>query len=126
MFILQNLLAGALFGLWIGFPFCCLLTAFGATFCFLLSKYFGKKYIEKLFPKRIKLLKLKIKENKSRLIYILLFLRLFPITPNWFLNMAFPIIDIPIDQFFISVFIGKKVKRMNECVIRYPKDKYQF
>ena len=51
---LQNLLAGALFGTWIGFPLACTLTAFGATNCYLMSKYFGMDYILKYFPNRIK------------------------------------------------------------------------
>lgn len=28
-------------------------------------------------------------------------------TPNWFLNMSAPIVNIPITFFFCSVFIGK-------------------
>ena len=43
------------------------------------------------------------------MIFFLLSLRLFPVTPNWFLNMASPIVGIPILPFFISVFIGKSV-----------------
>ena len=41
------------------------------------------------------------------LFFFLLFLRLFPMSPNWFLNMASPILNIPIHLFFMSVFIGK-------------------
>ena len=43
------------------------------------------------------------------MMFFLLSLRLFPVTPNWFLNMASPIVGIPIMPFFISVFIGKLV-----------------
>lgn len=28
-------------------------------------------------------------------------------TPNWFINIASPILNIPLHLFFISVFIGK-------------------
>ena len=28
-------------------------------------------------------------------------------SPNWFLNMSSPILDVPITQFFFSVLIGK-------------------
>lgn len=28
-------------------------------------------------------------------------------TPNWFLNLASPILNIPVSQFFFSVLIGK-------------------
>ena len=41
--VFLNLLAGAIFGLAFGFPLTCLLTAFGATFCYLLAKFAGRK-----------------------------------------------------------------------------------
>ncbi|CAG2104725.1 unnamed protein product [Medioppia subpectinata] len=101
-----NLLAGALYNVWLGFPLCCFLTAIGASFCYTLSSVSGKVYIVKYFPTRIEFLRQKVTDNRSQLIYVLLFLRLFPMSPNWFLNIASPIIDIPIHLFFISVFIG--------------------
>lgn len=48
-----------------------------------------------------------VEENKDSLFFFLLFLRFFPMSPNWFLNMAAPIVNIPISFFFGSVFIGK-------------------
>ncbi|RWS03670.1 transmembrane protein 41A-A-like protein, partial [Dinothrombium tinctorium] len=101
-----NLISGSLFGITIGFILSCVLTAVGASFCYLLSKFCGKQLIVEHFPSRIAFLKQTIDDSRSRLIYILLFLRLFPITPNWFLNIASPIIDIPLHLFFASVFFG--------------------
>ena len=40
--MLLNLLAGALFGWKIGFALTCVLTATGATFCYLLAKFLGR------------------------------------------------------------------------------------
>lgn len=48
-----------------------------------------------------------VEENRSCLFFFLLFLRLFPMTPNWFLNLSAPILNIPVSQFFFSVLIGK-------------------
>lgn len=48
-----------------------------------------------------------VEENRNSLFFFLLFLRLFPMTPNWFLNLTSPILNIPVTQFFFSVFIGK-------------------
>lgn len=48
-----------------------------------------------------------VEENQDCLFFFLLFLRFFPMTPNWFLNMSAPIVNIPITFFFCSVFIGK-------------------
>lgn len=102
----MNLLGGALFGIWTSFPLACFLTATGATLCFLLSQFFGKAHILHYFPDKVKFMQQKVQDNIDSLFFFLLFLRLFPMSPNWFLNMASPILNIPIHLFFMSVFIG--------------------
>ncbi|XP_065531228.1 transmembrane protein 41A isoform X1 [Lathamus discolor] len=102
----QNVLAGALFGPWTGLVLCSALTSVGATFCYLLSGAFGKQFIVYYFPDKVALLQGKVEENRSCLFFFLLFLRLFPMTPNWFLNLSAPILNIPVSQFFFSVLIG--------------------
>ncbi|XP_057192459.1 transmembrane protein 41A-A isoform X2 [Triplophysa rosa] len=47
-----------------------------------------------------------VEENQSSFFFFLLFLRFFPMSPNWFLNMASPILNIPVTLFFMAVFIG--------------------
>lgn len=54
--VLQNILAGSLFGTAYGFPLTCLLTAIGATNCYLLSAFFGRAYVVRYFGKRLDLL----------------------------------------------------------------------
>ena len=46
--VFLNLLSGAIFGLGFGFPLVCVLTAFGATFCYLLAKFAGRKAANRL------------------------------------------------------------------------------
>ncbi|XP_055764481.1 transmembrane protein 41A-B-like [Salvelinus fontinalis] len=101
-----NMLAGALFGPWQGLVLACLLTTTGSTFCYLLSAAFGKSYIIHLFPDKVDRLQNKVEENRSSLFFFLLFLRFFPMTPNWFLNVTSPILNIPVSMFFFSVLIG--------------------
>lgn len=103
---LLNILAGAIFGPYQGLLLACLLTTVGSTICYLLSQAFGKRYIAGLFPDKVSMLQRKVEENKDSLFFFLLFLRFFPMSPNWFLNMAAPIVNIPITFFFGSVFIG--------------------
>ncbi|XP_026861501.1 transmembrane protein 41A-A isoform X1 [Electrophorus electricus] len=103
---LLNVLAGALFGPWQGLLLACVLTTVGATFCFLLSRAFGKQHIVRLFPDKVAVLQKKVQENHSSLFFLLLFLRFFPMSPNWFLNMSCPIFNIPLTLFSMSVFIG--------------------
>uniref|UniRef100_A0A8C9HPF3 Transmembrane protein 41A n=1 Tax=Piliocolobus tephrosceles TaxID=591936 RepID=A0A8C9HPF3_9PRIM len=102
----ENVLAGALFGPWLGLLLCCVLTSVGATCCYLLSSIFGKQLVVSYFPDKVALLQRKVEENRNSLFFFLLFLRLFPMTPNWFLNLSAPILNIPIVQFFFSVLIG--------------------
>ncbi|XP_053730313.1 transmembrane protein 41A-B-like [Synchiropus splendidus] len=101
-----NMLAGAIFGPWEGLLLACLLTTTGSTFCFLLSSTFGKQHVVQLFPDKVALLQRKAEENRSSLFFFLLFLRFFPMTPNWFLNITCPVLNIPLPIFFSSVFIG--------------------
>ncbi|KAF7658723.1 hypothetical protein LDENG_00008760 [Lucifuga dentata] len=101
-----NILAGAIFGLHQGLLLACVLTTVGSTMCYLLSQAFGKRYIVNLFPGKVSMLQSKVEDNQDCLFFFLLFLRFFPMTPNWFLNMCAPIVNIPITFFFCSVFIG--------------------
>ncbi|XP_040056528.2 transmembrane protein 41A-A [Gasterosteus aculeatus] len=103
---LLNILAGAIFGPYQGLLLASVLTTVGSTMCYLLSKAFGKRYIISLFPDKVSMLQRKVEENQDSLFFFLLFLRFFPMTPNWFLNMCAPIVNIPITFFFGSVFIG--------------------
>uniref|UniRef100_A0A8C2XSF8 Transmembrane protein 41A n=1 Tax=Cyclopterus lumpus TaxID=8103 RepID=A0A8C2XSF8_CYCLU len=96
---LLNVLAGAIFGPWEGLALACLLTTVGSTFCFMLSSAFGKKHVVQLFPEKV------VEENRSSLFFFLLFLRFFPMTPNWFLNITCPVLNIPMHIFFFSVLI---------------------
>ncbi|XP_068597282.1 transmembrane protein 41A-B-like [Brachionichthys hirsutus] len=101
-----NMLAGAIFGPWEGLVLACLLTTTGSTFCFLLSSAFGKRHVVQVFPGKVALLQRKVEENRSSLFFFLLFLRFFPMTPNWFLNITCPVLNIPLPIFFFSVLIG--------------------
>ncbi|KAM7107918.1 LOW QUALITY PROTEIN: transmembrane protein 41A [Ciconia maguari] len=102
----STFLAGALFGPWTGLVLFAL-TSVGATFCYLLSWHIWKAVRRLLLSDKVALLQRKVEENRSCLFFFLLFLRLFPMTPNWFLNLSAPILNIPCSpQFFFSVLIG--------------------
>ncbi|KAG0729555.1 Transmembrane protein 41A [Chionoecetes opilio] len=104
---LLNLLGGALLGCWpLGFPLCCLLTAVGASNCFLLSRLVGANIIQHKFPEKIRWLQEKVHENEHQLFLFLVSLRVFPMTPNWLLNVMAPYVDVPLPLFFLSVLCG--------------------
>jgi uncharacterized membrane protein YdjX (TVP38/TMEM64 family) len=103
---LLNVLAGHLFGLFVGFPLACSLTTLGACCCFLISNAIGRGIVRRLFPKKLATLSNVVERNRSDLFYYLIFMRLVPFTPNWFLNLAAPHVNIPLAVFAPSVFIG--------------------
>jgi len=49
---------------------------------------------------------LQVTRNQHRLLYYLLFLRMFPVTPNWLINLSCPLLDVPIQTFFITIVLG--------------------
>jgi len=104
--VFLNVLAGAIFGSVGGFLLCCVLTALGASLCYLLARLVGKEVAMKYFPVRLEQFRLKLEENKQELPFFLLFLRLFPMSPNWALNMASGVLGVPLHLFFLSVFLG--------------------
>lgn len=48
----------------------------------------------------------KVDGQREHLFNYLLFLRITPFLPNWFINIVSPVIEIPISTFFIATFIG--------------------
>jgi len=104
--VFMNLLGGALFGVKVAFPICSLLTACGATLCYLLSLMFGRSILKHMFPSKLASVEEKVRENEDNLFFFLLSARLFPMTPNWLMNVTFPVIGIKIVPFFLSVLFG--------------------
>ena len=48
-----------------------------------------------------------VQENRENLFYYILFLRLTPIMPNWFVNVACPIVGVPLSCFVSATALGK-------------------
>ena len=60
----------------------------GASLCYLLARAVGRKAAVTYFPARVQSFREKLEQNREELPFFLLFLRLFPMSPNWALNMA--------------------------------------
>ncbi len=58
--VVQNILAGAIFGPYQGLLLACVLTTAGSTMCYLLSQTFGKRYLVNLFPDKVSMLQRKV------------------------------------------------------------------
>lgn len=105
--LLQNLLAGALYGKLGGLFFACLFTSMGATMCYILSLTFAKELVLTYFHDRFSNFQKKVKENEDNLLPFMLFIRLVPIAPGWVINVVAPLLDVPVPIFILSTFFGK-------------------
>jgi uncharacterized membrane protein YdjX (TVP38/TMEM64 family) len=101
-----NLLGGALFGITLGFPLCLLYNTLGSVFMFVLSKHLGKRIVQHFFHARMVKLRCMIDAHRDDLALYMVFLRVFPFTPNWFINMASPHLDIPVLPFAMGPALG--------------------
>ncbi|GMF66659.1 unnamed protein product [Phytophthora fragariaefolia] len=101
-----NLLGGALFGVALGFPLCLAYNTLGSVFMFLLSRRFGRRVVTHAFPRKLAALRGMLDAHRDEMALYMIFLRVFPFTPNWFINMASPHLDIPLGQFTLGPLIG--------------------
>ncbi|ODN03597.1 Transmembrane protein [Orchesella cincta] len=104
--ILLTLIYGFLFPAWVALPVVCLACATGASGCYMLSLLVGRRIIRANFPERIQQWTEKVEEQRDNLLNFIIFLRITPILPNWFINIASPIIGVPLSIFWLGTFIG--------------------
>ncbi|KAF0761008.1 transmembrane protein 41A-like [Aphis craccivora] len=107
----QNLIAGSLFGSGLGLLLVCTLSSIGVSACYLLSKVCGvETFLMNYFPSTLRSSKNTVgnlvQNNKHQLWYLLLILRIIPITPNWLLNLLAPVFNIPLWTFMYTTFLG--------------------
>ncbi|OAF71418.1 Transmembrane protein 41A [Intoshia linei] len=104
--VLMNIIAGVIYGMPFGFFLCCILTSIGSSLCYILSYLCGSHTVNRLFSHKLINIRKKIQEHRHSLLFFLLFTRLFPMSPNWLMNISAPHVNIPLSQFFTSVLLG--------------------
>jgi len=104
--IFLSFLSGALFGLPLGVFLVSVLSTIGATNCYALSYFIGRNLIRKFFPERLESFGREIEKHRSHLLNYMLFLRLTPLLPNWFVNISSPLLGVPLRIFLIGTFFG--------------------
>lgn len=53
------------------------------------------------------LMSLQVDKHREHLINYIIFLRITPFLPNWFINITSPVINVPLGVFFLGTFLGK-------------------
>eukprot|EP01116_Phalansterium_solitarium_P005258 TRINITY_DN16749_c0_g1_i1.p1 TRINITY_DN16749_c0_g1~~TRINITY_DN16749_c0_g1_i1.p1 ORF type:complete len:296 (-),score=92.68 TRINITY_DN16749_c0_g1_i1:132-1019(-) len=104
--IFLSFLAGALFGLPVGVLLVTSVATMGATLCYLISLFIVRKLVKRLLPDKLELFGAQINKHRQSLLNYIFFLRVTPLLPNWFINLASPIFGVPVSTFMIGTFFG--------------------
>ncbi|KAL0476958.1 SNARE associated Golgi protein [Acrasis kona] len=105
--IFLNVLCGAVFGLTTAFIMTVAAGTLGASSAYFMSSLLGfKSVVEKFVPTKLQFFRDQISSHKENLFFYLLFLRISPMLPNWFINIASPVLNIPFSYFFLATLIG--------------------
>jgi len=78
----------------------------GATGSYMLSYYLCRNLVQRLFPDKLALFASELSKHRHHILNYILFLRITPFLPNWFVNLASPILDVNIRPFMIGTFFG--------------------
>jgi len=101
-----SVLAGFLYPSSVAIFFVCLSSAVGAVLCFQLADALGRVFVEKYLKERLESWRKQVDQNSGDIMSYLLFLRITPFLPNWFINIASPQLQINVWKFFWATFIG--------------------
>ncbi|KAF5282038.1 hypothetical protein FQA39_LY00562 [Lamprigera yunnana] len=101
-----SILSGFLFPFVTALLLVCACSAIGASLCFLLSQLLGRRIVLKYYPERVKKWGMTVYKQRNNLFNYVMFLRLTPFLPNWFINLTAPIIGVPLKPFAIGTFFG--------------------
>jgi uncharacterized membrane protein YdjX (TVP38/TMEM64 family) len=80
--------------------------AFGSSLCYLMSSAFARPLLERLAPVKLASLRQRRKGEDEHMLLFCFFLRLTPFVPNFFVNMASPVVQIPLFPFFVATLFG--------------------
>ena len=105
--IILSVLAGVFYdSVFVGVGIVASCCAFGSSMCYLLSYFLGKRALFSLIPTRMEDFSNRIESNRENLFWYMLFLRLTPLLPNWFINVASPLVGVPLWHFATATFLG--------------------
>ncbi|XP_037936406.1 transmembrane protein 41 homolog [Teleopsis dalmanni] len=101
-----SILLGFLYQFPIALLLICFCSSLGATLCYCLSNLVGRRLIRHFWPKKTSEWSKHVEKHRDSLFNYMLFLRMTPILPNWFINLASPVIGVPLYTFAFGTFCG--------------------
>ncbi len=71
-----------------------------------MSSTLAKQLVLRKFPALFKKFNSMVRKNQHNLFWYMLFLRLTPLIPNWFVNLGSPLVGIPYKYFITASIFG--------------------
>ncbi len=78
----------------------------GPSISFGLSHLVGRLVVRWIFPRQMEWFSKQVAKRRRNLFNFLLFLRITPFLPNFFINLASPLLDVPLSYFVVATFFG--------------------
>ncbi|RVE74503.1 hypothetical protein OJAV_G00022700 [Oryzias javanicus] len=104
--IFLSILSGYLYPFPLALFLVCLCSGLGASFCYMLSYLVGRPVVYKYLTEKAQKWSQQVDKHRDHLINYIIFLRITPFLPNWFINITSPVINVPLGVFFIGTFLG--------------------
>ncbi|XP_022778493.1 transmembrane protein 41B-like, partial [Stylophora pistillata] len=104
--IFLSILSGFLFSFPLALFLVCLCSSVGASFCYLLFYLVGRRLVKHYIPDRVDQWCEQVNHHRDNLLSYIIFLRITPFLPNWFINISSPVIGVPLLPFFVGTFVG--------------------
>lgn len=104
--IFLTILAGYMFPFPLALILVCICSAIGASLCYILSDLVGRTLVLKFIPHKVAEWSSQVEKQRDNLLCYMIFLRITPIFPNWFINITSPIIGVPFLPFFLGTLVG--------------------
>ena len=78
----------------------------GSCACYCLSWLLGKQLAHAIWPDRLAAFGAEVQRQKRALLGYIIFLRITPLLPNTFINVASPIVGVPLLPFAVGTLLG--------------------
>lgn len=101
-----SILGGFMWPWYQALPLICMCSGTGASMCYLMAQVVGRPLAKKFAPVKTAEWQTKVDEHKDDLFNYILFLRITPFLPNWFINLVGPLVGVPLSPFFWGSVIG--------------------
>jgi uncharacterized membrane protein YdjX (TVP38/TMEM64 family) len=101
-----NVLAGSLYPFPTAMLFAAVVSTVGASLNYLLVRALLKDVVTALFPARVAAFQQELRRHSAHLFNYMLFVRVTPVLPHWFVNVASPIVGVPFPVFVAATAVG--------------------